>query len=70
VSGEYSVPCQRCGKRSAVGRKIDNTKAAWVFSSASGRMSHEVRLCGSCFKTVESLTVSVAKAKSRSKGSI
>ena len=65
MSGEYSVPCQRCGKRGAMQRKIDNDRAAWVFAAATGRVSDAVRLCGSCFQTVSSLMVAVAKVKSR-----
>ncbi len=67
MSGEYSVPCQRCTKRNAVQRKIDNTPAARVFAAATGRVSTAVRLCGTCFRTVDNLAFSVSKAKSRTK---
>ena len=65
MSGEYSVPCQRCPKRNAVQGKIDSTLACSVFATATGRDTREVRLCGSCLRTVDNLAHSVAKAKSR-----
>jgi hypothetical protein len=60
----YTIFCQRCD-RPAVQRKIDNTRAAWLFCSATSRTSDEVRLCASCIKTVESLGLSIAKSKKR-----
>ena len=68
MSGEYSVPCQRCPKRNAVQGKIDSTLAADVFAAATGRDTREVRLCGSCLMTVDNLAhsvASVAKTKAR-----
>jgi hypothetical protein len=65
MSGEYSTPCQRCTKRNAVQRKINNERPTWVFAAATNRTAEEVRLCASCVRTVDSLMFSVARAKSR-----
>lgn len=71
MSGEYSVPCQRCTKRNAVQRKINSVRsvldglACRVFAAATGRPAEDVRLCGSCLRTVDNLAFSVEKAKSR-----
>jgi polyferredoxin len=68
MSGEYSMPCQRCPKRNAVQGKIDSTLACLVFAAATGRDAREVRLCGTCLRTVDSLAHSVAKSKTRKRG--
>lgn len=68
MSGEYSLPCQRCTKNNCVQRKIDRERSVQVFAVATGRQVDDVRLCGSCLRTVDSLIVSVGKAKAR-KGS-
>lgn len=64
MSGPYTTYCQRCD-RPAVQRRIENTRAAWVFGAATGRSGDEIRLCAGCIKTIESLALSVALAKKR-----
>lgn len=63
--GEFSLPCQRCGTRAAVQRRIENSRGAWVFAAATNRTASEVRLCSGCIATVESIAITVAKAKRR-----
>jgi hypothetical protein len=69
MSGDYSVPCQRCGVRSAKKMRAE-PRAAQLFSAASQgfagvKLPSEVRLCGSCERTVKSLGYAIYKANRR-----
>jgi hypothetical protein len=62
MTGEYSVPCQRCGTRGAMQKRHEQV-VQYVFSAATNRSSDQVRLCASCDRTVASLAVQVAKVR-------
>jgi hypothetical protein len=65
MSGEYSVPCQRCSVRTAMQRQIANTIECFVFAASTVRTRDAVRLCSSCFRTVGSLIYSLNNVKHR-----
>jgi hypothetical protein len=60
----YTVYCQRCDRPASTSRAL-RCSASWIFAIATGRSIDEVRLCASCVKTVDSLTLAVAKVKKR-----